>query len=65
MTGLTPFLFGGALLSLSALLLFLLVLLIVVIIGRVLLALAWRIVLIALAVVFVLWLLGSFGLSLV
>lgn len=65
MSGLIPVLFGGVLLSPPVLLLFLILLLVVVLIGRVLLTLAWRVVMIALAVVFVVWLLGSLGVSLV
>ncbi len=57
-------LFGGALLSPPALVFFLIVVLVVLVIGRMVLALAWRLVWIALAVVFVLWLLGALGVSL-
>ena len=57
-------LFGGAFLSPPAVLLFFIVLLVVALVGRVLLALTWRIILIALAIIFVLWLIGLLGVSL-
>lgn len=56
-------LFVGPLASPPALLLMLVLLVIVLLVGRVLLALAWRVVFVALVVVFALWLLGMIGIG--
>ncbi|MFC6874564.1 hypothetical protein [Halobellus marinus] len=56
-------LFGGPFTSLPGLVGTLLVVLLVLVVGRVLLALAWRVVLVALAVSVGLWALGLVGLS--
>lgn len=53
---------GAAFTSPPSIVVFLFVLLVVLLVGRVLLALAWRLVLVALAVLVVLWLLGAVGL---
>jgi len=54
-------LFGGPLTSLPGIVGALLVLLLVIVVGRIVLALAWRVVLIALGLAIVLWLLGAVG----
>jgi len=59
----TPLLLGGPLTSLPGIVGTLLVLLLVIVVGRIVLALAWRVVLIALAVSIALWLLGVVGLG--
>ncbi|MFD1597910.1 hypothetical protein [Halobellus rarus] len=59
----TALLFGGQLTSLPGIVGTLLVLLLVIVVGRIVLALAWRVVLVALAVSLVLWLLGAVGLG--
>jgi hypothetical protein len=59
----TALLFGGPLTSLPGIVGVLLVLLLVIVVGRIVLALAWRVVLIALAVSVALWLLGAVGLG--
>ncbi|WP_311173051.1 hypothetical protein [Halobellus ordinarius] len=58
-----PLLFDGAFTSIPGLIGMLLVVLLVLVVGRVLLALAWRVVLLALAVSVGLWALGLVGLS--
>ena len=59
----TALLFGGQFTSLPGIVGTLLVLLLVIVVGRIVLALAWRVVLVALAVSLVLWLLGAVGLG--
>lgn len=54
---------GGPFTSIPGLVGTLLVLLVVIVVGRVVLSVAWRLVLIALAVSVALWLLGAVGLS--
>ena len=56
-------LIGGPLTSPPGIVATLLVLLLVVVVGRIILALAWRIVLVALVVSIALWLLGAVGLG--
>lgn len=53
---------GATFTSPPSIIVFVFVLLVVLLIGRVLLALAWRLVLVALVVLVVLWLLGAIGL---
>ncbi|MGQ4554447.1 hypothetical protein [Halobellus sp. GM3] len=59
----TALLFGGPLTSPLGVFGALLVLLVVIVVGRLVLALAWRVVLVALAVSLVLWLLGAVGIG--
>ena len=54
---------GGPFTSIPAVVGTLLVLLLVIVVGRVVLSVAWRLVLVALGVSVVLWLLGAVGLS--
>jgi hypothetical protein len=56
-------LFGGPLTSLPGIVGTVLVLLLVIVVGRIVLALAWRVVLVALAVSIALWLLGAVGIG--
>lgn len=60
---LMPVLLAGPLTSPPVLIGLLLVLLLAVIVGRVLLALTWRLILVALGVVVALWILGAVGLG--
>ena len=54
---------GGPLTSIPGIVGTLLVLLLVIVVGRVVLSVAWRLVLVALAVSLTVWLLGAVGLS--
>jgi len=56
-------LFGGPLTSLPGIVGTLVILLLVIVVGRIVLALAWRVVLIALGLAIVLWLLGAVGIG--